>query len=33
LETRDGIGIWNTTSIKLEAKSYTEFLLLEVPMN
>jgi redox-sensitive bicupin YhaK (pirin superfamily) len=33
LETRDGIGIWNTATIKLEAKSYTEFLLMEVPLN
>jgi len=33
LEARDGMGIWNTSSIKLKAKSTTEFLLMEVPMN
>jgi quercetin 2,3-dioxygenase len=33
LESRDGMGIWNTATIKIEAKSNTEFLLMEVPMN
>lgn len=32
LEKRDGMGIWNTASIKIEAKSNAEFLLMEVPM-
>lgn len=32
LNTRDGFGIWNTQSIKFEANSNTEVLLMEVPM-
>ncbi|MES2567722.1 MAG: pirin family protein [Bacteroidota bacterium] len=33
LDTRDGFGIWNTDSLKLEADTNSEFLLMEVPMN
>lgn len=32
LNTRDGFGIWDVTSVTLEANSNTEFLLMEVPM-
>jgi quercetin 2,3-dioxygenase len=33
LETRDGIGIWNTGKITIEAASDAEVLLMDVPMN
>jgi redox-sensitive bicupin YhaK (pirin superfamily) len=33
LEKRDGIGIWETDDIKINAKSNSEFLIMEVPMN
>ena len=32
LHARDGFGIWDVTSVQLEAKSNTEFLSMEVPM-
>ncbi|MBI2721259.1 MAG: pirin family protein [Bacteroidetes bacterium] len=32
LNTRDGIGIWDTESIILKATTKTEFLLMEIPM-
>lgn len=32
LNTRDGLGIWDTGSVTLTADSNTEFLLMEVPM-
>jgi quercetin 2,3-dioxygenase len=32
LNTRDGFGIWNTQTIKIEATSNAEVLLMEVPM-
>lgn len=32
LETRDGFGIWETDSFKLEATEDAEILLMEVPM-
>jgi quercetin 2,3-dioxygenase len=32
LNTRDGIGIWNTEKIKITAVNDAEFLLMEVPM-
>jgi redox-sensitive bicupin YhaK (pirin superfamily) len=32
ISTRDGIGIWNTTSVEITAESDAEFLLMEVPM-
>lgn len=32
-EFRDGLGIWDTDSISVEAESDAEFLLMEVPMN
>jgi quercetin 2,3-dioxygenase len=32
INTRDGLGIWDTQSIKIEAQSNSEFLLMEVPM-
>ncbi len=32
LTTRDGFGIWNTSKISLKIKSYSEILLMEVPM-
>lgn len=32
LETRDGFGIWETNSFKLEATEDAEILLMEVPM-
>jgi len=33
LNTRDGLGIWNTDGFKITAGSDAEFLLMEVPMN
>ena len=33
LNTRDGFGIWNTDSIKIEATTNAEVLLMEVPMS
>lgn len=33
LETRDGLGIWDTDSFGLEATSNSEVLLMEVPMD
>ncbi|MDY0089084.1 MAG: pirin family protein [Flavobacteriaceae bacterium] len=33
LETRDGMGIWNTDKVSITAQSDAEFLLMEVPMN
>ena len=33
LNTRDGFGIWNVDKITLNAKTNTEFLIMEVPMN
>lgn len=33
LTTRDGLGIWDTEKITLEADTPSEFLLMEVPMN
>ncbi len=32
LNTRDGLGIWNTDKISIKADSQAEFLLMEVPM-
>lgn len=32
LETRDGFGLWDTSEIKIEATTDTEFLIMEVPM-
>jgi quercetin 2,3-dioxygenase len=32
LNTRDGLGIWNTDSVSIKANSEAEFLLMEVPM-
>lgn len=32
LETRDGFGIWDTTTLTIRANSKAEFLLMEVPM-
>jgi quercetin 2,3-dioxygenase len=32
LNTRDGFGVWNTQTIKIEATSNAEVLLMEVPM-
>jgi redox-sensitive bicupin YhaK (pirin superfamily) len=32
LETRDGFGIWDTTSLEITATTHTEFLLMEIPM-
>jgi redox-sensitive bicupin YhaK (pirin superfamily) len=32
LETRDGFGIWDTTSLEITATTDTEFLLMEIPM-
>ena len=32
ISTRDGIGIWDTTSVEITAESDAEFLLMEVPM-
>lgn len=33
LNKRDGIGVWNTSSVELTAKSNTEILAIEVPMD
>ncbi len=33
VNTRDGLGIWDTASITITAKSTSEILLMEVPMN
>ncbi len=33
LNTRDGLGIWNTDQVSIKANSEAEFLLMEVPMN
>ncbi len=33
LHERDGLGIWDIGSIKIEANTNTELLLIEVPMN
>jgi quercetin 2,3-dioxygenase len=32
LSTRDGLGIWDATSINIKADSHAELLLMEVPM-
>ncbi len=32
LESRDGLGIWDTPSVTINAESNAEFLLMEVPM-
>ena len=32
LHTRDGLGIWETNSVRITAHSKAEFLLMEVPM-
>lgn len=32
LDTRDGLGIWNTDKVTITATSDAEFLLMEVPM-
>ncbi|NRT13907.1 hypothetical protein HNP99_000232 [Flavobacterium sp. 28A] len=32
LDTRDGFGIWNTTTLELKMNSDVELLLMEVPM-
>lgn len=33
LNERDGLGIWDISSVKIEANTHTELLLIEVPMN
>ena len=33
LNSRDGLGIWDTDKITLNAKTNAEFLIMEVPMN
>lgn len=33
LNSRDGLGIWNTEQLTIEAAEDAEFLLMEVPMN
>lgn len=33
LESKDGIGIWNTESIHIKAKQTTQIVLIEVPMS
>ena len=33
LETRDGLGIWDTESLDITATENSEVLLMEVPMN
>ena len=33
LETRDGMGIWNTKDFSIEATATAEILLMDVPMN
>jgi redox-sensitive bicupin YhaK (pirin superfamily) len=32
LETRDGFGIWDTTTLDIKATTDAEFLLMEIPM-
>lgn len=32
LHTRDGLGVWETNSVRITAHSNAEFLLMEVPM-
>lgn len=32
LETRDGLGLWDTSEVKIEAATAAEFLIIEVPM-
>lgn len=32
INTRDGLGIWDTDSVKITAETDAEFLLMEVPM-
>ncbi|MFA6275856.1 MAG: pirin family protein [Pedobacter sp.] len=32
LDTRDGMGIWDTNSVEIKATADAEFLLMEVPM-
>mgnify|MGYP002632240356 CR=1 FL=1 len=32
LQDRDGLGVWNTSSLKIESTSNSEILLMEVPM-
>jgi redox-sensitive bicupin YhaK (pirin superfamily) len=32
INTRDGLGIWDTNSVKIAAETDAEFLLMEVPM-
>lgn len=33
LETRDGLGVWDTNSLEIKATSDAEFLLMEIPMH
>jgi len=33
LNSRDGLGIWDTQKISIESNSHSELLLMEVPMN
>ncbi|UFH36711.1 pirin family protein [Flavobacterium acetivorans] len=33
LETRDGLGLWDTNSLEIKATSDAEFLLMEIPMH
>ncbi len=33
VNTRDGIGIWNTNTVSINASSNMKFLLMDVPMN
>lgn len=33
LHQRDGLGIWDTSNLQIEAGSHAELLLMEVPMN
>ena len=33
LNRRDGLGIWDTDLLRIEADSHSEFLLMEVPMS
>jgi len=33
LNTRDGMGVWDTNQIEIEALENSEFLIMEVPMN
>ena len=33
LQKRDGIGIWETDAIKINATANSEFLIMEIPMN